>query len=204
GFARRLAPCPPVPYTSTRSGSGVGSWASASGDAGAGGVPDGNDALLGDGVEGATVLLGVGAGVLEGAEVGVSSGWTTSATSQPSVPLSPRTLRQVRPPTSWSGPITVRRVPSGRVWSRRPVVPGSARRFAPWPPVPDSSTFSRSGAGGGGSVAAGVALGSADEVGLDVGADVTPGVAVLLGVAVGVGSGRSAVETIQPVASPSL
>ena len=46
------------------------------------------------------------------------------------------------PSTSRSGPMTVSRVPSGRLCTIWPLVPGSARRFAPLPSVPVTSTCS--------------------------------------------------------------
>jgi hypothetical protein len=161
------------------------------------------------GGDGVGVLLGasVAAGVAVAAGVGVATDRTTSTTSQPVVPLSPRTLRQVRPSTSRSGPAIVNRVPSGTVWRMRPVVPGSARRLAPCPPVPNTST--RSGAAGSGVAVVGVAVATIVVPGVAVDGvpppelDVDTGVAGLVGVAVGVGNARSAVETIQPTSSPS-
>src|SRR5262249_47594340 len=110
------------------------------------------------------------------------------------------------------GPITVRRVPSGIVWSTRPVVPGSARTLAPWPPVPKTSTRSAADAAVGETGVVDVAgtdatdgdgVGVATDVGVMADVGVVAGAAVLLGVTVGVGSDRRAVDTIQPVASPS-
>jgi hypothetical protein len=103
--------------------------------------------------------------------------------------------------------MTVSSVLSGTVWSTAAPVLGSARRLAPWPPVPNTSTRSPSDAGASVGLVAGVDVADAlDDVlvgGAPVAVEVAGDVAVLLGVTVGVGCGRNAVETIQPVVSPS-